>query len=162
MFFLGLMWCSPQYFRKARSRKALFLGTFGVERLSALGMPDKTMRRQESAAPAASIRHWGCRRSPARPRSGSHRPPWRIRRRCRGCPKARRQNKKKPESATHRRIKYPSLGAVNRSAKKRFAEPFAILENAASSVRSNIIDMADVLGIKIVRCVQEDDKAASE
>jgi hypothetical protein len=54
------------------------------------------------------------------------------------------------------------VGQLTAAQKKRFAEPFAILENAASSVRSNIMDMADVSGIKIVRCVQEDDKAASE
>src|ERR1700730_8460848 len=38
----------------------------------------------------------------------------------------------------------PSLGAVNRAAKKPFAGPFAILENATLSVRSNILDLADV------------------
>jgi hypothetical protein len=120
------------------------------------------MRRQEPAAPAIDSAELGLPRLSARPRSGSHRPPWRIRRRCRGCPKTRRQSKKKPESATHRRTKVPLPGAVNRTAKKRFAETFSILGNAALSVRSNIMNMADVSGIKIVRYVQEDDKAASE
>jgi len=72
---------------------------------------------------------------------------------------------KERESQSPRRIdasRYPSPAAVNRTAKKRFAEPFAILEKAAQSVRSNIMDMADVSGIKIVRHVQEDNKAASE
>ena len=80
-----------------------------------------------------------------------------------GCPKTRPPKLRKSQSP--RRIdasRYPSLGAVNRTAKKRFAESFAILENAALSVRSNIMDMADVSGIKIVRHVQEDNKAASE
>jgi hypothetical protein len=69
------------------------------------------------------------------------------------------------KSQSPRRIdasRYASLGAVNRTAKNQFAEPFAILENATLSVRSNIMDMADVSGIKIVRYVQEDYGAAYE
>ena len=66
---------------------------------------------------------FGCRRSPARPCSGSHRPPWRIRRRCRGAPKLGRQIKKKPKSATRRCIKIPPPGGSLPHRKKRFAEP---------------------------------------
>ena len=80
-----------------------------------------------------------------------------------GCPKTRSPKKERArvhDASTHQGIR--PLRPVNRTAKKRFAEPFAILEKAAQSVRSNIMDMADVSGIKIVRHVQEDDKAASE
>jgi hypothetical protein len=94
---------------------------------------------------------------PARPCSSSYRPPWRIGRRRRGS-KARPAKLEKARVRGPRRIdtsRYPSLGAVNRTAKNPFAKPFAILENARLSVRSNIMDMADVSGIEIVRYVQE-------
>ena len=72
------------------------------------------------------------------------------------------QSPRRIDTSTHRHIKVSSLGTVNRTARNRFAEPFAIVENAALSVRSNIMDMDDVSGIKVVRYVQEDDRAASE
>lgn len=66
----------------------------------------------------------------------------------------------KPNSAMHRR-KVPPW-EVNRTAKNQLAEPFVILENAALSVRLNIIDLDDVPGLKFVRYVQQDDRAGRE
>jgi hypothetical protein len=60
------------------------------------------------------------RRAEADVISGSHRPPWRIRRRCR----PGRQIKKKPKSATRRCIKIsPPGGQFAAPQKKRFSEP---------------------------------------
>jgi hypothetical protein len=56
------------------------------------------------------------------------------------------------KSQSPRRIdasRYASLGAVNCTAKNQFAEPFAILENATLSVRSNMMDMDDVRALKL-------------
>jgi hypothetical protein len=62
-----------------------------------------------------------------------------------------RQSEKKPESATLRRIKIPLPEGSLPHCKSSLAEPFAILENAALSVRSNIMDMDEVAGVRIVR-----------
>jgi hypothetical protein len=56
----------------------------------------------------------------------------------------------------------PPPWAVNRIAKNRLAKPFAILQNAALSVRLNIIDLDDVSGLKFVRYVKQDDRAGRE
>jgi len=67
-----------------------------------------------------------------------------------GCPKARRQNKNQAQLRDALTQGAPPW-AVNRTAKNRLAEPFAILENAALSVRLNVIYLDDVSGLKFVR-----------
>jgi hypothetical protein len=77
-----------------------------------------------------------------------------------GCPNPDRQSKKKARvrDASTQQVTSPcgQLTAPQETVSRTFRNP----GKCRLSVQSNIMDMADVSGIKIARYVQEDDKAA--